>query len=468
MTLKERGGPETNENAAGVVTLPAIVSKGGRPKTPPFRWSPISPKQFVVLSWWRIASDKFDGIIGDGAIRSGKTVVFALSFVLWAMETFENELFGITGKTIGSLRMNVVDPLKRILRSRGGFAVKDSMQRNLLVVRYRGRTNVFELFGGKDEASASMIQGRTLAGVLFDEVPLQPKSFVMQAIARCSVTGSKFWFVDNPEHPRHWFKKEFIDDAKKKRLLYLHFTMDDNLSLSAEIKARYESLYVGTFRLRYVKGLWVAAEGVVYDMYDATRNEFDDWDGKTAPIEERFVPVDYGTANPLAAYDVTIRRGVYCFERELYFSSREAGFQKTDSEYRLMFENFFAGAGLGKAFVGMDKRRAPLIVDPSATSFIAEMNKAGFAVTKAENEVLEGIRTVQKGLAEGWIRISRSGCPRLLDEIGSYRWSPKASASGLDAPVKEDDHAADAMRYGVFTRESRTKNRITATGRPAT
>jgi PBSX family phage terminase large subunit len=429
-------------------------------KEPPFRWSDISEKQFLAMSWWRSAGDRFDGIIGDGSIRSGKTISFAFGFVDWAMNSFDNELFALCGKTIGSLRMNVVEPLKRILRARGGYTVKEAYSRNLLIIRWRDKINTFELFGGKDEASADTIQGRTLAGIFFDEVPLMPESFVQQALARCSVKGSKFWFCSNPEHPRHWFKIKFINDAKAKRLLYLHFTMDDNLSLNAKIRRRYEALYVGTFRLRYVKGLWVAAEGVVYDMYSGTGNELDTWEKRGAAVEERFVSIDYGTANPFAALDIAIRAGVYCVEHEIYFSSREKGFQKTDSEYRADLESFYKKHGY-------DKKAVRLVVDPSATSFIAEVTKAGFVVTKADNEVLDGIKAVQTGLAEGRIRISRTGCPRLLDEIGSYRWSPKASASGHDAPMKVDDHAADALRYGVFTRESRFKNQIRAVTRPA-
>lgn len=426
-----------------------------RLKAPPFRWTELSEKQFIALTWWRVAGDRFNGIIGDGSIRSGKTIAFSFSFVDWAMTSFDGELFGLAGKTIGALRQNVVEPLKRILKSRGGYIVKDSLQRNLLVIRRGDRMNTFELFGGKDEASASVIQGRTLAGMFFDEAQLMPESFVNQACARCSVKGSKFFFTTNPEHPRHPFKVHFIDQAKEKRFLYLHFTMADNLSLSPEIVRRYEALYVGTFRLRYVKGLWVAAEGAVYDMFDATENEFDGWEGKTLPVEDEFVAVDYGTANPCAFLHFTVRDGVYCIEREYYFSSRERGFQKTDSDYRRDLENF-----LGERM--MAKRNTRIIVDPSASSFIVELERSKFIVEKAENDVLDGIRAVQRAMAERRVKISRSKCPRLLDELASYRWNQKASERGQDEPLKEHDHACDAMRYGIFGREQRFSKQVRA------
>ncbi len=112
----------------------------------------------------------------------------------------------------------------------------------------------------------------TLAGVFFDEVALMPESFVNQATGRCSVKGSKFWFNCNPDGPYHWFKVNWIDKCAEKNILYLHFTMDDNLSLDEEIKARYRSMYVGVFFKRYIMGLWAAAEGIIYDMFDDARH----------------------------------------------------------------------------------------------------------------------------------------------------------------------------------------------------
>ena len=107
----------------------------------------------------------------------------------------------------------------------------------------------------------------TLAGVMFDEVALMPRSFVEQACARCSVPGSKYWFNCNPSSPEHWFYKEWVKKHKEKNALRLHFTMDDNLALDASIKARYESMYSGVFYQRYIKGLWVLAEGVIYQAF---------------------------------------------------------------------------------------------------------------------------------------------------------------------------------------------------------
>lgn len=232
-----------------------------------FKWKPFSKKQLQILTWWCPDSPvkDYNGIIADGAVRSGKTVAMSISFALWAMESFTEQNFALCGKTIGSLRRNVINILKQQLISRD-YEVEEKRSENLLIVSKGKVTNFFYTFGGKDESSQDLIQGMTLAGVLFDEVALMPQSFVEQAEARCSVEGSKLWYNCNPKGPSHYFKTEYIDDGnlEKKKLLYLHFTMDDNLTLSEAIKERYRNQFKGVFYERNILGLWVTAEGKIY------------------------------------------------------------------------------------------------------------------------------------------------------------------------------------------------------------
>lgn len=233
-----------------------------------FKFKPFSRKQRKVLNWWCRSSPvrDYNGIIADGAIRSGKSVAMSLGFVIWAMSEFEACNFAMCGKTIGSFRRNVLFWLKLMLRSRG-YSVSEQRTENLVIVRRGSVENYFYVFGGKDERSQDLIQGITLAGVFFDEVALMPESFVNQATGRCSVDGSKFWFNCNPGSPAHWFKTGWIDKRADKRLLYLHFTMDDNLSLSEAVKERYRSTYTGVFFKRYILGEWKSADGVIYRQF---------------------------------------------------------------------------------------------------------------------------------------------------------------------------------------------------------
>lgn len=421
-----------------------------RNKKPVFHFKPFSKKQRKVLNWWCDMSPvkDYDGIIADGAIRSGKTVSMSLSFVFWAMETFSGQNFAMCGKTIGSFRRNVLFWLKLMLRSRG-YTVIDHRSENLVEISRKGITNNFYIFGGKDERSQDLIQGITLAGVFFDEVALMPESFVNQATGRCSVDGSKYWFNCNPDGPYHWFKVNWIDKQKEKRLLYLHFTMDDNLSLSEAIKTRYRNMYSGVFFKRYIMGLWAMAEGIIYDMFDVEKHVVDSeaiaaaYKARTGHefwLDERYVSCDYGTQN--ATVFLLWNKGAdkkwYC-RREYYYSGRDKGRQKTDMEF---------SADLKSWLNGLDIKA--VVLDPAAASFKAQLEKDGFKVKKAKNDVLDGIRFVATLLNQGSIFIDKS-CTNLIKEFASYIWDVKAAERGEDKPVKEYDHALDALRYMVYT-----------------
>ena len=436
-----------------------------RQKGQTFHFSPFSRKQKQVLTWWCKDSpvhDK-DGIIADGAIRSGKTVSMSLSFAMWAMSTFNGQNFAMCGKTIGSFRRNVLFWLKLMLKSRG-YSVIDRRADNLIIIRKGDTENYFYIFGGKDERSQDLIQGITLAGVFFEEVALMPESFVNQATGRCSVEGSKFWFNCNPDGPYHWFKVNWIDkstgylgkerveqirkkaaeegkDPGLKEILYLHFTMDDNLSLSEEIKARYRSMYIGVFFKRYILGLWAAAEGVIYDMFDPEKHVKNIKEFFQILVNgNRYVSCDYGTQN--ATVFLLWNKGIdgkwYCI-REYYYSGRDKGKQKTDAEYADDLKKWLDGT-----------RIKAMIVDPSAASFIAELRKRGYKVIKANNDVLDGIRLVGM-LLNLEMLIFSSSCTETIKEFASYIWDEKAAEHGEDKPVKQHDHGCDAVRYFVST-----------------
>jgi PBSX family phage terminase large subunit len=423
-----------------------------------FIFQPFSVKQLKVLTWWLPNSpvkDK-DGIIADGAIRSGKTLSMSLSYVMWAMYYFNGQNFGMCGKTIGSFRRNVLFWLKLMLKSRG-YGVADHRADNLVVVTKGDVTNYFYIFGGKDESSQDLIQGITLAGVFFDEVALMPESFVNQATGRCSVDGSKFWFNCNPDGPYHWFKTNWMDkstgylgkkkvkeilesdkDIKHKNILYIHFTMDDNLSLSEAIKERYKSDYSGVFYQRYILGLWVVAEGVIYDMFDKVKHVVNTVTGPAKDIY--YVSVDYGTQNA-TVFLLWCKNtdGQWVCIKEYYYSGRDEDSQKTDMEYADDLKTFLDGI-----------KPAKIIIDPSAASFIAELKKRGYCIKKARNDVLDGIRYVASMLNQEKIAFSAE-CVNTILEFNSYIWDAKASEKGEDKPIKQHDHAMDAVRYFCYT-----------------
>lgn len=388
------------------------------------------------MLWWSVPkyADR-DALIADGSVRSGKTLSMTVGFLTWACTCYDGMSFAICGKTIESLRRNVILHLREWLPEE--YDITEKRNENVVLVSYGGHSNRFHMFGGRDESSYALIQGMTLAGVLFDEVALQPRSFVEQAMARCSVDGSKFWFNCNPSSPEHWFYKEWVLQCEAKNALHLHFTMDDNLSLSDKIRKRYENMYSGVFYDRYIRGLWVLAEGLVYPLaptgaYNAPKPD---------ACDRYFVSLDYGIQNATAMLLFGRHEGVWYVVDEYYHSGRETQEQKTDEEY---YEALCALVG--------DRAIDCVIVDPSASSFITLVRKRHkFKVRKAKNDVLKGIQDTATALTEGYVKVCADACPNLVREFGLYVWSDKPSEK--DKVVKENDHAMDALRYGVETME---------------
>ena len=388
----------------------------------------ISPKQKKILAF---PYSKYDAIICDGAVRSGKTSLMMWAFVSWAMENFSGQSFGICGKTVDSCTKNIIVPFTVMTLAKEKYTLRWRSSHKILEVRRGAVTNYFEVFGGKDESSYTLIQGRTLAGVLLDEVVLMPRSFVEQALTRCSVDGAKLWFSCNPDNPMHWFYTDWIKRARERNALYLHFEMTDNPGLSQKTLERYQTMFSGVFYDRYVRGKWCVAEGLVYEFGEEQITDDIPQGG------EYYISVDYGTLNPFSA-------GLWCIDggkavriAEYYYSGRDSKVQKTDEDY---CDAIIELAG--------NKPVRHVIVDPSAASFITALRRRGnFSVREAKNDVLDGIRLTYRMLKNGQIKIHKN-CKDAIREFGLYRWDDKSTT---DKPIKENDHAMDDIRYFANT-----------------
>lgn len=395
----------------------------------------LSPKQAEVFKF--ICSDDY-ALICDGSVRSGKTTVMADAFVIWAMENYDRTNFGICGKTVQSAERNVLKPLQE--SDDLPYTMTYKVSTRVLTVKCGRKINWFYLFGGKDESSYMLIQGITLAGVLFDEVALMPKSFVEQALSRAiSFEHPKYFFNCNPESPNHYFYKEWIENQRP-GTRHIHFLLEDNPILTEQMIERTKSMYSGVFYDRYILGKWVAAEGLIYPMFG--QGNITDEIPKHG---DYYISCDYGTLNPFSAglWCVTDKKAVRI--REYYYSGRDTQSSKTDEEYYTELEKL---AG--------DFPIENVIVDPSAASFIETIRRHGrFSVRKAKNDVLDGIRLTATLLKNGVIQIN-SGCKDAIREFGLYIWDEEAAE---DKPKKENDHAMDDIRYFCST-VIRSRNRV--------
>lgn len=401
----------------------------------------LSAKQKRLMKWAFTPStrDKYKAVVCDGSVRAGKTIGMVTAFILWAMRNFDGRNLGICGKTVASAERNIVIPAQEVEDLTAFFRLYYRKSDHVLVVSGGGRENRFYIFGGKDESSYALIQGITLAGVLFDEVALMPQSFVDQGIARTlSIPESKLWFNCNPESPGHWFYKEWILQPETKRALHLHFRMEDNPIMTPEAIADAEAMYTGVFYQRYILGLWVAAEGRIYDCFDTARNTTDQLPETTGSY---YVSCDYGTQNAtvflLWQRERNSERWV-CL-REYYYSGRDSKRQKTAGEFERDFTAWLDGI----------TPRA-VVIDPAAAPLIVEFRQAGYVVQPADNDVVAGIGAVANRLEKGILLFSAT-CAHTLEEFQSYVWDEKAAQRGEDKPVKVNDHCMDAVRYFAYT-----------------
>ena len=409
----------------------------------------FSKKQMILLTWWSKQSpfrDK-DGIICDGAIRSGKSYAMSFSFILWAMATFNEEDFIIAGKTISALERNVIKPLIKILRRRG-YRVERKTSENLFTVQSSKSFNTFYLFGGKDESSQDMVQGLTAAGAYFDEVALMPESFVNQATARCSAEGSKLWFNCNPEHPEHWFKLEWLDKIRFKNLIHMHFTMDDNPSLSTEKKLKYKRMYTGVFYDRFILGLWRRASGLIYKQYADNPSNY--LIGKF-PIDDKLITinigVDFGGAKSATTFVAT---GIgQDFKYVYVLRDKRIEKELTPEELNYAFSEF-----VSKVYkdYGMfmeakcDSAESILIKGLEVTTV---RNNLKCAVKKArKKDILERIRCEQALIGEKRLRIFKNEAQQTQSALLSAIWDDDKSNTRLDeVSFKNPVDILDAFEY---------------------
>lgn len=409
------------------------MRKFKKKKVKSFKFKSFSKKQKQLLYWWEDGSKykNYDIVLADGAIRSGKTIAMICSFLRWSQSNHNGEDFIIAGKSIGALKRNVIKPMQQILDA-WGWNYTYNRSENFITIS----SNTYYLFGANNEASQDVLQGLTSAGALADEVALFPQSFIDQMIGRCSVDGAKIFMNCNPKGPYHFIKTEFIDKSEEKRIYHLHFTMDDNLSLSEKVKERFRRMFSGVFFQRYILGLWVMAEGIIYDMFDKDIHAV-----KTIDREytQYYISIDYGTQNPTTFGLWGYFNGVWYKVKEYHYSGREMNKQKTDSEYADDLEKFIG-----------DLTIRSVIVDPSAASFVAEIRKRGMRVRKAKNDVVDGIRNVATALNEGLIKYNDC-CKETFKEFHSYVWDEKTAERGIDKPIEQNDHHMDSDRYFVHT-----------------
>lgn len=367
--------------------------------------------------------------IWEGAVRSGKTYISLWRFIKHITYGPLGD-YCIIAKTYDSFKRNILPQLQRMI---GSDVRHYSGKRE---IKLWGKT--IHIIGADDERSESKVRGATFCGAYVDEITMIPESVFKMLISRCAMGDSKIFGTTNPDSPYHWLKKDFLTDNPD--VCSYQFGLDDNPELQSDEKEYLKRQYRGLWYQRFIEGKWVQAEGAVYDFFD---EKYHIIDFPQSQANFYILGVDYGTTNPCAFVLVGCNLHRYpnlWVEDEYYYSSKTNQRQKTDSEYATDLQNFLQYRPVKAIYI-----------DPSAASFKAELQKAGVQnIYDAENEVNDGIRFVSNYLTIGKLKICRKA-HNLISEFQSYVWDPKSAKTGVDKPLKENDHLLDALRYVLYT-----------------
>ena len=396
--------------------------------------SVYTPKQRELLRLWQTNKLKRINLL-SGSVRSGKTWISLVLWAFWVATMPKEKNYLMTAKSLTTLKRNVLDLLTELVGEKN-FTFSIAQKQALLF----GRKIYLE--GANDARAESKIRGMTLQGAYCDELTLYGENFFTMMLSRLSEPNAKLFATTNPDTPMHCLNKKYIERGHELNMLLMTFLIDDNTFLDPNYVEELKKEYVGVFYDRFIRGLWVVAEGLVYPRFSKADNVTED-------IPESgtyYISIDYGTLNPFSAGLWCVSDGKAVRIKEYYHSGRDTKRQLTDEEYHAALEKLIQYTDSEGILQEYEIDR--VVIDPSAASFIACMRRHGkFRVKHAVNTVIDGIRNVTSMLNSQRLFI-HSSCKDSIKEFGLYSWDDKAQE---DKVIKENDHAMDDIRYFVNT-----------------
>lgn len=291
------------------------------------------------------------------------------------------------------------------------------------------------IYGGLDDPKKSGSLNLTGAGI--DEAVELTRADYDMVASRCRVKiaglPNQVYWACNPGPPSHWIAQEYgLAEGAKPARGTRHFTIGtkDNIFLPSDyIESQASLLGEGSIAYRrFFLGEWAGADGLVYDAWNreacVRQYECSMW-------PRAVLGVDEGYTNPFVCLDIRM---------------------SADERVHVASEHYESGMNIeGKrsAIAKMRTKHEAVVIDPSAASLIADIRDRGYAVTPADNAVFDGIMLVQSLLQQGRLTVDPS-CENTIREFETYEWKSERDGAMRDEPVKKNDHAMDALRYGLM------------------
>lgn len=403
----------------------------------------LTPKQAEYI---REAHHRWN--VACGAVRSGKSYLQ----ISYAIPTRLVERQGkrglrvILGATRENIERNILQPMRDIYGDAIATEINSKNYCKILGERVY-------CIGADKVSQVAKLRGSEIAYCAIDEATDVNEEVFEMLKSRLSLPWSCCDITTNPSSPSHWFK-EFLDSADRGVDIYCQtYTLYDNPFLPAEYVKNLEAEYTGVWFDRYILGLWTLAEGLVYPNFERALYE----ENFIGPADDYCISLDYGTSNPFAALLWERRNDVWYASKEIYYSGRNTGIQKTDNEYLELLNESIESIKEYRMINEVDVwnnrvcyfNKIQVIVDPSAASFIALLRQSEyFRPKEADNDVLNGIRRTSNCINDGLIKIHKK-CKNWQKEAQSYVWDEKSKE---DKPIKDHDHLMDSTRYFINTK----------------
>src|SRR5271157_119727 len=274
--------------------------------------------------------------VWEGAVRSGKTYISLYRFLKEIIPKDDSEDHGeycIVTRTLDSFKRNLYPLLCRMIGSDSKYF---SGKREMNIW---GKT--IHIIGADDERAENKIRGSSFKGAYVDEATIIPEAVFKMLISRCVMNGGRIFATTNPDSPFHWLKRDFLTDNSDVKSW--KFNLNDNPELTQDEKEYLCRQYKGMWYQRFIEGLWVQAQGAIYDFFDPKIHVIDHPPGQASYY---IVGIDYGTTNPCSFVLIGVNKSKFpnmWVEDVYYYDSKLSQRQKTDSEYSADLKKFISG-----------------------------------------------------------------------------------------------------------------------------